>query len=89
MAKLIVGNKTDADIARVVSYEQGEQAAKHYGASFIEASARANQNVKQAFEKMARQLKESSDENPLNKFKQDNISLRNGETRQRPCCSIV
>lgn len=49
MVGLLVGNKTDRDQARMVSYDEGEKFAKENDLFFIETSAKTNTNVDEAF----------------------------------------
>lgn len=46
---LLVGNKSDKDSARTVSFEEGEKFARENGLFFIETSAKTNSNVDEAF----------------------------------------
>ncbi|CCG81959.1 GTP-binding protein SAS1 [Taphrina deformans PYCC 5710] len=54
--KILVGNKCDFDEKRVVSQEQGQALADSLGIPFVEASAKANINVEEAFLSLARQI---------------------------------
>jgi len=47
--KLIVGNKTDSNKDRKISYEQGLEYATSRGMKFIETSAKDNLNITKAF----------------------------------------
>ena len=53
VCRLLVGNKTDLTDKRAVTTEEGQALATQYGVAFLETSARDNQNVEQAFMKMA------------------------------------
>jgi len=46
---LLVGNKSDLEDRREVSFEEGAEYAAHHGMSFIETSALDSTNVEQAF----------------------------------------
>lgn len=64
----LVGNKTDLQNQRVISYEEGETRAKSFGAIFLETSAKEGQNVRSLFCKIAAYLPPSAaieDEEPL------------------------
>lgn len=54
--KILIGNKCDYDEKRVVSAEQGQALADSLGVPFVEASAKANINVEEAFLSLARQI---------------------------------
>lgn len=49
---VLVGNKSDMQSDRVVTYERGRQFAEHLGLEFFETSAKENHNVKQVFERL-------------------------------------
>ena len=49
MEVLLVGNKCDRETARNVTYEEGQRLAQNNNISFLETSAKTNQNVEQAF----------------------------------------
>ncbi|KAK9469569.1 ras family-domain-containing protein [Lipomyces arxii] len=59
--KLLIGNKCDWDEKRAISTEQGKALANELGIPFIEASAKANINVEEAFVSLARQIKQRVD----------------------------
>ncbi|KAK9459692.1 ras family-domain-containing protein [Lipomyces oligophaga] len=59
--KLLIGNKCDWEEKRAVSTEQGKALANELGIPFIEASAKANINVEEAFVSLARQIKHRVD----------------------------
>lgn len=50
---VLVGNKTDLNEKRQVSVEEGEKKAKEHKTIFVETSAKAGQNVKSLFRKIA------------------------------------
>lgn len=55
--RLLVGNKSDMDSRRAVSYEEGKELADSMGINFIETSAKASTNVENSFLRMAGEIK--------------------------------
>lgn len=53
---LLVGTKCDLDANREVTFEEGLQFAQSYGISFIETSAKENQNVNKLFKMIIQPL---------------------------------
>jgi len=53
---ILAGNKTDLEEKRVVSHSEGEDLAKELGISYIETSAKKDQNINEAFKMLALQL---------------------------------
>ena len=58
--KVLIGNKSDLEDKRLVSYNQGKEFADTYGLKFIETSAKKNLNVNEAFETLGRELMNAS-----------------------------
>lgn len=56
VCKLFIGNKIDLESDRKISTEQGATLAKHYGAKFVETSAKDSTNVLQAFKVMTEEM---------------------------------
>merc|ERR1711974_524749 len=56
VCKLLVGNKTDLG-DRVISEEQGKKMAAEMKAPFLETSAKEDTNVREAFHKIAEDIK--------------------------------
>ena len=54
--KVVIGNKTDLENRRVITYNQGKEFADTYGLKFLETSAKKNLNVNEAFETLGREL---------------------------------
>ena len=65
--KILIGNKTDLEDKRVISYNQGKEFADNYGLKFIETSAKKNLNVNEAFETLGRELMKASSEKKITK----------------------
>uniref|UniRef100_A0A0K0E4U5 Ras-related protein Rab-3 n=1 Tax=Strongyloides stercoralis TaxID=6248 RepID=A0A0K0E4U5_STRER len=65
---VLVGNKCDMEMERVVSTERGRQLADQLGLEFFETSAKTSQNVKNVFDKLVEiicnKMAESLDKNP-------------------------
>ena len=57
ITRILVGNKTDLENRRAVSFEEGQEMANHYGVRFLETSAKECKNVETAFTTMTREIK--------------------------------
>lgn len=55
--RLLIGNKSDMDEKKQVSYEEGRELAEKMGIKFMETSAKNSHNVEQAFTLMATEIK--------------------------------
>ena len=53
---IVIGNKSDLDDKRQVSYEEGENFAKNKGYNFYETSAKTGENINEAFNDIFEQL---------------------------------
>jgi small GTP-binding protein len=53
---VLVGNKCDLQDQRVITTDQGEDLARKFGCTFIEASAKTRVNVDQIFHDLIRQI---------------------------------
>ena len=69
--KILIGNKSDLEEKRVISYNQGKEFADTYGLKFIETSAKKNFNVNEAFETLGRDLMTASGEKKIVNEKQN------------------
>ena len=79
---MIVGNKTDLEDLRKVSFEEGKELANKLKADFYETSAKDNKNVKESFYKLINiayeKVKNEIDDNEKEKnFKLDNKTKDN------------
>ncbi|XP_025080557.1 GTP-binding protein Rheb-like isoform X1 [Pomacea canaliculata] len=69
---VLVANKTDLRMERVVSYEDGKKLADSWKAPFIEASAKENSSVREIFEKVVQCISQQE----------------NGGTQTKTSCSL-
>merc|ERR1711988_1158168 len=56
--KLLVGNKCDLSSKKVVSYDEAKELSDSLGVKFMETSAKNAHNVEQAFQAMAKDIKQ-------------------------------
>ncbi|CAO3609502.1 unnamed protein product [Cunninghamella blakesleeana] len=85
---VLVGNKTDLIEKREVTIDEGEQKAKEHNVMFIETSAKAGQNVKVLFKRIALALPGANGENPDdNKEQLEKVDLHNSETNDSSGCA--
>ena len=61
-AALLIGNKTDRAVDRVVSKEEGEMLAAQLGMDYIEVSVLLNKNVNETFAEITRKIINMFDE---------------------------
>jgi Ras-related protein Rab-2A len=54
MTIMLIGNKSDLDARRAVTYEEGEKFAKQHDLIFLETSAKNDENVEEAFIRTAK-----------------------------------
>ena len=69
--KVLIGNKSDLEDKRVITYNQGKEFADNFGLKFIETSAKKNLNVNEAFETLGRELMLASEDKRMTKQKQN------------------
>ena len=89
--KVLIGNKTDLEEKRVITYNQGKQFADTYGLKYIETSAKKNLNVNEAFETLGRELMAASDDKRITKTKPNKkISVAKAQDltpeKKKGCC---
>ena len=89
--KVLIGNKTDLEEKRVITYNQGKEFADTYGLKFIETSAKKNLNVNEAFETLGRELMAASDDKRITKTKPNKkISVAKAQDltpeKKKGCC---
>ena len=69
--KVLIGNKTDLEEKRVISYNQGKEFADMNGIKYIETSAKKNMNVREAFETLGREIMAANIDKTMFKQKQN------------------
>ena len=69
--KVLIGNKTDLEEKRIISYNQGKEFADTYGLKYIETSAKKNLNVTEAFETLGREIMAVNADNKITRQKQN------------------
>ena len=89
--KVLIGNKSDLEDKRLVSYNQGKEFADTYGLKFIETSAKKNLNVNEAFETLGRELMiASADKKVTNQKQNKKISVAKAQDlnikKKDGCC---
>ena len=57
ISRILVGNKSDLEDARQVTFEEGKELAEHYNVRFMETSAKDCKNVDESFTTMTREVK--------------------------------
>ena len=87
--KILIGNKSDLESERKVTYEQGQEFAAQYGMKFIETSAKESKNVQEAFATMTKEIISQSNDKKIVK-KEDNVVItdksRGQNIKTGGCC---
>ena len=76
---MLVGSKCDLESERQVSVEEGRQLADRFQCSFMEVSAKANINVKEAFVELVKLINTWREKNPL----------KGTPKNKQSCCQLV
>jgi Ras-related protein Rab-1A len=75
--KILVGNKSDLEKDRKVTFEQGKEFANQYGMKFFETSAKESTNVQEAFVTMTKEIIKETSEKKINMEQNKNIKVDN------------
>ncbi len=93
LTMLLIGNKSDLEVKRIINKEEGEEKAKSFELGFIETSAYNGDNIDQAFDIMLKEvLKRYIVENDVNNDEFEggignNIELvKKNEIKKKKCC---
>ena len=54
--RIVIGNKSDLELKRVISTKEGREAAMKFKAQFFETSAKTSINVEDAFKAMTQEM---------------------------------
>lgn len=85
--RLLVGNKSDLEKKRVISYSEARLFADDLGIPFIEASAKNSQNVEQAFVKLATDIRQRVIETKVVEQSKPTVFISPAEpVHRRRCC---
>ena len=87
--KILIGNKCDLEEDRDIKYEEGQAFANRNGMQFMETSAKANTNINEAFEALAKLMIKFTSENNIPQ-KKDTMVLKASSGQdlktKRKCC---
>ncbi|XP_006866879.1 PREDICTED: ras-related protein Rab-17 [Chrysochloris asiatica] len=85
---MLLGNKTDLSDERQVTFEEGKAFAESKRLLFMEASAKLNHQVSEAFSAVARELLQRQEEkvDQVQRTKSQ-VDLNEGSLRQVKCCA--
>ena len=89
--KLLIGNKSDLEEKRKVTYQEGKDFATSNGMQFIETSAKADTKVKDAFELLTQEIiKSTITKDKGMEKKEKTVHLSSGtadlNTKKKSCC---
>jgi Ras-related protein Rab-8A len=87
VCKILVGNKSDREEDRIISFEEGSKLAEQYDMKYIETSAKDNKNIYKTFSCIAKEILDNIEGNiPTS----DSIVLDNyrneKNTKKGNCC---
>ncbi|KAN0033760.1 hypothetical protein ACTFIV_000225 [Dictyostelium citrinum] len=64
---ILIGNKSDLEEDRQVTYPEGENFANRFGMSYIEVSAKSRVNIDEVFNEVVRSVKRRNENSDMNK----------------------
>ena len=84
-----MGNKSDLADKREVTFEEGQEMARHYGIEFIETSAKDTVNINECFSAMAKTVIEKLNKEDIHKGPDNNQQdlIQNRKELKSGCCS--
>ena len=82
---ILIGNKSDLNDERVVSFEEGNQKAEEFGCPFYETSCKNGDNVNKCFIELAELVYEKIGKKSSQNDHQ--ILRKNSSKRKKKCCS--
>lgn len=88
---ILVGNKCDREDARAVTKEEGEELARRFGVPFFETSAKANTNVDECYNAIARETKDAllrqAEASAEPQFALEKRGFGDKSRQRRSCCA--
>eukprot|EP01133_Synstelium_polycarpum_P007690 gene7690-9002_t len=84
MVIVLVGNKSDLNEKRKVSFEQGKALADELGIKFLETSAKENLNVNNVFDMIVQDIEHAMTHNKQTAT--GGIDIHGGDEKKKPCC---
>jgi GTPase SAR1 family protein len=90
MVIMLVGNKTDLESRRVVTTEEGQEAARVNNLFFIETSAKTGFNIEEAFHQTATEIFNKMSSGAIS-FNGDGNGIKMGpkvpvQPKKKKCC---
>ena len=79
---VLIGNKSDLEEKRKITYEQGEKLAQKYGMLFMETSAKSGQNICKIFDESALKICENIEKGVYD-FSDDKCGIKVGLDRDK------
>eukprot|EP01118_Nematostelium_gracile_P004645 TRINITY_DN154_c0_g2_i1.p1 TRINITY_DN154_c0_g2~~TRINITY_DN154_c0_g2_i1.p1 ORF type:complete len:223 (-),score=58.33 TRINITY_DN154_c0_g2_i1:154-777(-) len=91
MVIMLIGNKTDLEHKRAVTYEEGRLFAEDHGLIFMETSAKTAANVDEAFLQTAKKIYEKVKEGvvdmePTHQTKKQTANINEERKQESGCC---
>ena len=91
VVKILVGNKNDMEMERMVKREEAQQFADSEGMLYYETSAKTNHNVEPLFKDFSGQMKQTYAKPYIEKYKTTKTCLMpvkpvQGSDRKKTCC---
>eukprot|EP01087_Luapelamoeba_hula_P006081 TRINITY_DN16223_c0_g1_i1.p2 TRINITY_DN16223_c0_g1~~TRINITY_DN16223_c0_g1_i1.p2 ORF type:complete len:199 (-),score=53.30 TRINITY_DN16223_c0_g1_i1:78-674(-) len=87
---VLVGNKSDLAPQRVVTTAEGQDLAKSFSCTFLEASAKARVNVEESFFALVREIRKKLEgDGDMVKDKKKKQSGRKNSNAKKPTCLLI
>ena len=90
--KILVGNKTDLEDKREITFYEGKEFADNNGFQFLETSAKNNFNIDNVFEIIGKKITEKNKNEESNKSEENNkiesVQESNSDNKNKCCCCL-